>query len=187
MIDENNSQTLEKATFAGGCFWCMEQPFKDIPGVIDVIPGYTGGHKANPTYAEVCSGTTGHYEAVQITYNAERISFNKLLDVFWRQIDPTDTGGQFYDRGQQYGTAIFYNDENQKAAAEKSKKQLEQSGRFNKPIAVKILKESEFYPAEEYHQCYYLKNPEHYSTYKKGSGREVYIEKMWGDINSVDS
>jgi peptide methionine sulfoxide reductase msrA/msrB len=169
----------ELATFAGGCFWCMVSPFEEMPGIIQVVSGYTGGHKENPTYEEVCSGTTGHYEAVQITFDPDVFPYENLLDIFWRQIDPTDPGGQFYDRGRSYQTAIFYHNEEQKRKAEASKKALEESGRFDKPIVTEILPASPFYPAEEYHQNYHKKNPLHYKMYSRGSGREAFIEKHW--------
>jgi peptide methionine sulfoxide reductase msrA/msrB len=169
------------ATFAGGCFWCMVEPFEKKPGIISVISGYSGGWKENPTYKEVCSGTTGHYEVVQITYDPELISYETLLDIYWKSIDPTDEGGQFNDRGQSYQTAIFYHTEEQRIAAEKSKKHLEEHGPFNKPIVTKILPAKPFYPAEEYHQNFHKKNPFRYALYKKGSGREDYLKKHWED------
>jgi len=170
----------ELATFAGGCFWCMVVPFEEVPGVEKVVSGYTGGCEENPTYKEVCSGKTGHYEAVQVTFDLRTCPYEKLLDVFWRQIDPTDEGGQFHDRGTSYLTAIFYHNEDQKQKAEASKKALEASGRFPRPVATKLLPASSFYPAEEYHQDYHKKNPFHYSAYRKGSGRDAYIAKYWG-------
>jgi peptide methionine sulfoxide reductase msrA/msrB len=170
---------VELATFAGGCFWCMVSPFEKEAGIINVVSGYTGGFIENPTYEQVCSETTGHYEAVQITFDPQIYSYEKLLSLYWQQIDPTDPGGQFYDRGQSYQTAIFYHNEEQKNIAEQSKKELDESGRFKKPIATKILKAKEFYPAEDYHQQYHKKNPFRYQMYKKGSGREVFIEKHW--------
>jgi len=173
-------QPYELATFAGGCFWCMVSPFEEMPGVIKVVSGYTGGHKENPTYEEVCSDTTGHYEAVQITFDPKVFPYEKLLDIYWRQIDPTDPGGQFYDRGSSYRTAIFYHNEEQKAKALASKEALEKSGRFGKPIVTEILPASTFYPAEEYHQNYHQKNPLRYSLYRKGSGRDQFIQKHWG-------
>lgn len=179
--EDKNEGTYQYATFAGGCFWCMVPPFQKLPGVIEVIAGYTGGHKENPTYKEVCSGTTGHYEAVRVKYDPSVISYQELLKTFWHQIDPTDEGGQFYDRGQQYQTAIFYHNEEQRILAEESKKELEKSGKFEKAITTKIIKASAFYPAEEYHQDYHKKNPEHYASYKKGSGREDYIKRTWGE------
>ncbi|MBO8177838.1 MAG: peptide-methionine (R)-S-oxide reductase MsrB [Bacillus sp. (in: Bacteria)] len=169
------------ATFAGGCFWCMVEPFEEKPGIISVISGYSGGWKENPTYKEVCSGTTGHYEVVQITYDPELISYETLLDIYWKSIDPTDEGGQFNDRGQSYQTAIFYHTEEQRIAAEKSKKHLEEHSPFNKPIVTKILPAKPFYPAEEYHQNFHKKNPFRYALYKKGSGREDYLKKHWED------
>jgi methionine-S-sulfoxide reductase len=144
---------IELATFAGGCFWCMVPPFESTDGVIDIMSGYTGGRTKNPTYEEVCSGDTGHYEAIQIKYDPSKVSYDKLLRIFWRSIDPTDMGGQFYDRGQQYQTAVFYHDDEQKSLAEESKTELERSGKFKVPIATKILKADVFYPAEEYHQA----------------------------------
>ena len=173
------SKKSEFATFAGGCFWCMVSPFDGLDGVLSVRSGYTGGQKENPTYREVSSGNTGHYEAVQITYDPARIKYEQLLDIFWKQIDPTDPGGQFYDRGQHYETAIFYHNEEQRNQAEESKGRLEASGRFKKPLATKILKACSFYSAEEYHQDYHKKNPEHYKQYKTGSGREAFIQKVW--------
>jgi len=169
------------ATFAGGCFWCMEHPFDKIDGVINVVSGYTGGKIDNPTYEQVCSFDTGHLEAVHVTYDPEKVSYETLLDVFWRQIDPTDAGGQFADRGSQYATAIIYHDEDQRVLAELSKKNLESSGRFDKPVATKILQASRFFKAEEYHQDYYKKNPGHYQRYKTGSGRQSFINMVWGD------
>lgn len=171
---------FEQAIFAGGCFWCMVKPFHEWPGIIEVVSGYTGGETKNPTYEEVCEGKTGHTEAVKITYNPTIISYEKLLQVFWQQIDPTDPGGQFFDRGQSYKTAIFYLNEEQKLKAEQSKKELEISGRFSKPIMTKILQAKEFHVAEDYHQDYYKKNPLHYNRYFIGSGRAAFIERHWG-------
>ena len=172
---------LEKATFAGGCFWCMESPFEELDGVKDVIAGYTGGHKENPTYGEVSSGRTGHLEAVQVTYDPSKITYNKLLDVFWQQIDPTDPSGQFADKGSQYKTAIFYHSEEQKHLAEESKKQLEESRKFDKQVVTEILAASTFYKAEDYHQDYYKACPIKYNAYKKGSGRAKFIKDEWSD------
>ncbi|WP_042346657.1 peptide-methionine (S)-S-oxide reductase MsrA [Bacillus massiliigorillae] len=174
--------TLKKATFAGGCFWCMVKPFDKYEGVVSVMSGYTGGTMENPTYEEVCSNQTGHYEAIQITYNPDIIPYETLLHIFWMQIDPTDKGGQFYDRGKSYETAIFYHDEEQRMAAEKSKAKLQQSGRFAAPIVTPIFPASVFYKAEEYHQQYYEKNPNHYNAYHVGSGRAAFINKHWGDV-----
>jgi len=169
------------ATFAGGCFWCMEQPFEKIDGVIDVVSGYTGGRTDNPTYEQVCTIDTGHLEADNVIYDPGQVSYETLLDIFWRQIDPTDANGQFADRGSQYATAIIYHDENQRVLAESSKKQLETSGRFDKPIETKIILASKFFKAEEYHQDYYRKNPEAYQQYKIGSGREFFLNRVWKD------
>jgi peptide methionine sulfoxide reductase msrA/msrB len=170
---------METATFAGGCFWCMEPPFEQLEGVKEVHAGYTGGETENPGYEEVSSGRTGHLEAVEIEYDPSKISYRELLDVFWRQIDPTDVGGQFADRGKQYKTAIFYHNENQKQIAEESKRQLDSSGTFSKPIVTQIRPAMPFYSAESYHQDYYNNNPLHYNRYKKGSGREDFIKENW--------
>lgn len=169
-----------KATFAGGCFWCMEGPFETLQGVTDVISGYAGGEEANPTYEGVSSGTTGHREAIQIAYDPAKISYGELLDVFWRQIDPTDGGGQFADRGRQYQTAIFYHDAEQQDLAEASKAALAESARFDKSIATEILPFRSFYPAEDHHQDYYKKQPARYSSYRSRSGRGPYLAKAWG-------
>ncbi|MGD2279341.1 MAG: peptide-methionine (S)-S-oxide reductase MsrA [Candidatus Omnitrophota bacterium] len=169
----------EKALFAGGCFWCMEPPFENLEGVTEVESGYTGGKTEDPTYEEVSSGATGHYEAVLVTYDPSKVSYKKLLEIFWTNIDPTDPGGQFADRGSQYKTAIFYYNEEQKMAAEDSKKRLEASGKFDRPIATRILKAGEFYKAEDYHQDYHIKEPARYGAYKKGSGREDFLKKKW--------
>ncbi len=167
------------AIFAGGCFWCMEPPFEALDGVISVEAGYTGGRTEHPTYEEVSAGTSGHLEAVRVVYDPERISYGKLLEVFWRQVDPTDPGGQFADRGSQYATAIFYLDEEQRRLAEASKKRLDSSGIFDRPVVTAILPAGEFYRAEEYHQDYYRKNVFHYKRYRKGSGRADFIDSTW--------
>lgn len=159
----------------------MVKPFDQYDGIESVVSGYTGGHKENPTYKEVCSDTTGHYEAVEITFNPEIFPYEKLLQIFWQQIDPTDAGGQFGDRGQSYRTAIFYQNEEQKQLAEQSKQELNESGKFDKPIVTEILPAKTFYPAEEYHQEYYKKNPAHYQAFRKGSGRESFIQSNWGE------
>ena len=169
---------MKLATFAGGCFWCMVPAFSSRKGVYQVISGYTGGKEKAPSYEQVCAGKTGHLEAIQISYNPGEISYKDLLDIFWKQIDPTDDRGQFADRGNQYKTAIFYHDEEQKKLALESKKMLEKSGKFSK-IVTEIKKASEFYKAEEYHQNYYKKNPVQYKTYRYFSGRDEYIEKVW--------
>ncbi|QMU29477.1 peptide-methionine (S)-S-oxide reductase MsrA [Adhaeribacter radiodurans] len=180
---ENEAQenkNYELATFAGGCFWCMVKPFDQWPGVIKVVSGYTGGTTPNPTYEQVCSDRTGHYEAVQITFDPSLISYDEILTTFWQSIDPTDSGGQFGDRGSSYKTAIFYHTEEQKAAAEKSKSELQANGPFQGlPIVTPILPAKPFYPAENYHQDYYKKNPMHYQRYSVGSGRAGFLERHW--------
>lgn len=170
---------LEKATFAGGCFWCMVEPFDERPGIHEVISGYTGGDLEDPTYTDLVSKDTGHVEAVQITFDPDVFPYERLLQVFWQQIDPTDAGGQFADRGEHYQTIIFYHNEEQKRLAEESKRELEESGKFSSPIVTKIREAKPFYPAEEQHQEYYKKQPYHYKMYKKGSGRKDFIEKHW--------
>jgi peptide methionine sulfoxide reductase msrA/msrB len=172
-------EKLEQATFAGGCFWCMVSPFDEQPGIIEVISGYTGGHTENPTYEEVCADTTGHYEAVQITFDSAIFPYEKLLELFWQQIDPTDNGGQFNDRGLSYRTAIFYHNEKQRIMAEESKAALASSGRFQNPIVTEILPAASFYKAEDKHQHYYKKNPFHYNLYREGSGRARFIRENW--------
>ena len=171
---------IKLATFAGGCFWCMEPPFEKLAGVQKVISGYTGGDRQNPTYKAVARGLTKHVEAVQIYYDPEQISYKDLLEVFWRSIDPTDDGGQFVDRGTQYVSGIFVQDEEQKRLAHQSKKNLEASKRFNKKIVTPIIEAKEFYPAEEYHQDFYKKSPVHYNVYRYGSGRDQFLDKVWG-------
>lgn len=173
--------TKSIATFAGGCFWCMVKPFDRYEGVAQVVSGYTGGEVENPTYELVCTNTTGHREAIQITFDETIISYETLLDIFWQQIDPTDNGGQFFDRGDSYKTAIYTHSEEQRVAAEKSKEALEESGLFSAPIATEILPAKPFYLAEEGHQDYYLKNPAHYQRYSVGSGRVQFIKTHWGD------
>ncbi|MGH7927975.1 MAG: peptide-methionine (S)-S-oxide reductase MsrA [Candidatus Binatia bacterium] len=172
----DNSQTA-KATFAGGCFWCMEPPYDELDGVISTVSGYIGGSKKNPTYEEVSAGTTGHAEAVQITYDPKKITYQKLLAVFWRNIDPLTANAQFCDTGSQYRSAIFYHDEMQKSLAEKSKKALQ--GGFKQPIVTEIVPASEFYPAEDYHQDYYKKNPVRYKIYRYGCGRDRRLQELW--------
>lgn len=175
------AKIYEKATFAGGCFWCIEEAFERIDGVIEAVSGYTGGHVENPSYKDVTSGYTGHYEAVEVTFDPLKVSYEDLLNVFWQNIDPTDDGGQFVDRGGQYRTAIFYHNETQKVLAEESKNRLANSGRFNKPIVTKILEAKKFYKAEDYHQDYYKNNKFNYKIYKLNSGRMEYINKFWKD------
>ncbi len=170
---------LEVATFAGGCFWCMVQPFETQPGIHKVVSGYTGGTKENPTYEEVCAGVTGHTEAVEITFDPAIYPYAKLVELFWQQIDPTDEGGQFGSRGTSYRTAIFYHNDKQKEIAERSKQALIESARFKKPIVTEVLAAEIFYEAEDYHQQYYKKNPELYATFKEESGRAPFIRENW--------
>ncbi len=169
----------EKATFAGGCFWCIEAPFEGIDGVISSVSGYSGGKEKNPTYSQVSGGRTSHKEAVQVTFDPDVISYAEIIDIFWQQFDPTDAGGSFYDRGTQYQSAIFYHNNQQKAVAEASKKRLEQSGIFDKPIVTPIEKFTNFYKAEDYHQDYFRKNPREYKSYRTGSGRDRFIAQHW--------
>jgi peptide-methionine (S)-S-oxide reductase len=172
-------QQYEKAIFAGGCFWCMVKPFDSQPGIISVVSGYTGGHVEYPTYEQVTTGTTGHTEAVEITYDPRIISYETLVETYWQQTDPTDALGQFADRGDSYRPVIFYANEKQKEIAEQSKAALQNSGRFNQPIVTKIEPAQPFYPAEEYHQDYYKKHSVHYNLYREGSGRAGFIRKNW--------
>ena len=169
-----------KATFAGGCFWCMEAPFDVLPGVISTTSGYTGGNKKNPTYQEVSSGSTGHAEAVQVLYDPKKISYEKLLEVFWHNIDPTVKNRQFCDVGSQYRTAIFYYDEAQKKAAEESKAALQKSKPFKGELVTEITAATEFTPAEDYHQDFYIKNPTRYKFYRAGCGRDSRLKELWG-------
>lgn len=188
MIKNEEESKMEKATFAGGCFWCMESPFEELNGVTEVIAGYTGGHKENPTYEEVTSGKTGHLEAVQITFDPSIITYSELLDVFWRQINPTDIRGQFADRGEHYKTAIFYHNDEQKRLTEESKEKLQASGKFQGDIVTEIIPASKFYVAEDYHQDYYQKSPIRYKLYRAGSGRDAYLKSTWEDTtNNNDS
>ncbi len=173
-------EKMEKATFAGGCFWCMEPPYKKLEGVISVTAGYIGGKKAHPTYEEVSSGTTGHAEAVEVVFNPSKVTYDRLLEVVWQNIDPTAINAQFADHGTQYRTAIFYHSEGQKRLATASKERLAKSGTFKEPIVTEIVPASVFYPAEEYHQDYYKKNPDHYQRYKVDSGREAFLKRVWG-------
>jgi peptide-methionine (S)-S-oxide reductase len=169
---------LAKATFAGGCFWCMEPPYDELEGVISSISGYIGGTTKNPTYEQVSAGMTGHTEAVEITYDPKKVSYEKLLDVFWRNIDPLTANAQFCDSGSQYRSAIFYHDQTQKTLAEASKRRLQD--RFKQPIVTEIVRASEFYPAEDYHQDYYKKNPIRYKIYRYGCGRDSRLQELWG-------
>jgi peptide methionine sulfoxide reductase msrA/msrB len=182
---ETQPVMTQTAVFAGGCFWCTESDFEKVDGVIEAISGYTGGHVANPTYEQVSAGGTGHVEAVKVIYDPAKITYAQLLDVFWRHVDPTDAGGQFVDRGSQYRSVIFYADDKERQIAEASKKKLAASGRFDKPIVTDILPLGVFYPAEDYHQDYYKKNPIRYHWYRSGSGRDQFLEKVWGDAKST--
>jgi peptide-methionine (S)-S-oxide reductase len=168
------------AIFAGGCFWCMEPPFDALDGVLSTTSGYTGGRVANPSYEQVSEGGTGHREAVRIEYDPARISYPELLEVFWRNVDPIDAGGQFCDRGSQYASAIFALDAEQRRFAEASKQSLDRSGKLGKPIATPILEAGAFYPAEEYHQDYAQKNPIRYRYYRHGCGRDARLKEVWG-------
>ena len=179
--DQEMDGNLKTATIAGGCFWCVEADFEKVEGVVEAISGYTGGQLANPTYKEVSAGGTGHTEAVQVIYDPQKVSYSKLLDVFWRHVDPTDPDGQFVDRGSQYRSGIFYHDEEQKHLAQESKAAMDKSGRFNRPIATEITMLTTFYRAEDYHQDYYKKNGIRYKFYRSGSGRDSYLKKTWGD------
>jgi len=171
---------LAKATFAGGCFWCMEHPFDELPGVVSVTSGYTGGRKPNPTYKEVSAGGTGHAEAVQVVYDPAVVSYGKLLDVFWRNIDPTVKDRQFCDVGSQYRSAIFFHDDEQRRLVDESLRELEKSKPFKEKIVTQVVPASEFWPAEEYHQHYYKKNPLRYQFYRAGCGRDARLKQLWG-------
>lgn len=177
----NTGGKTEIATIAGGCFWCIEAPFEKIEGVKKVISGYAGGTEPDPTYKQVSSGNTGYREAVQVYFDPDIISYSEILDIYWKQFDPTDEGGSFYDRGHQYTSAIFYIDEVQKQVATDSKEKLDKAKKFNKPIVTPIIEFTTFYPAEDYHQDYYKKDPERYYSYRKGSGRDTFIMKIWKD------
>jgi len=184
--DSDANAEFDKATLAGGCFWCMEHPFEKLDGVVDVVSGYTGGHEEDPTYEEISSGQTGHVEAVQVVFDPSRTTYAEILDLFWRQIDPTDPGGQFVDRGSQYRTAIFYHSEEQKALAETSKADLDDSGIYDRPIVTEIKRVSKFYQAEGYHQDYHRKNPMGYKQYRRGSGRDQYLTDVWKDKTRIE-
>lgn len=180
----NNTEKTSSAVFAGGCFWCTESDFEKVEGVIEVISGYTGGRVENPTYKQVSAGGTGHIESVKVIYDPSKVSYEQLLDYFWRHVDPTDPGGQFVDRGSQYRSAIFYANDTEKRLAETSKQQLAASGQFKKTIATEILPLGKFYPAEDYHQNYYKKNPIRYKWYRSGSGRDQFLKKTWTGMKS---
>jgi len=177
--EKSTPETTASAVFAGGCFWCTESDFEKVDGVVEVISGYTGGQIENPSYEQVSSGSTGHIEAVKIIYDPSKISYEELLDVFWRHVDPTDPGGQFVDRGDQYRSAIFYANENERQIAEASRDRLEESRRFTNPVATLIEPLGVFFPAEDYHQDYYKKNPIRYKWYRSGSGRDAFLKKTW--------
>ena len=177
----NTDMSLAKATFAGGCFWCMEKPFDELPGVIDTTSGYTGGTVENPSYSQVSSGGTGHVEAVQITYDPNQVSYETLLAVFWHNIDPVDGRGQFCDKGSQYRSVVFYQDAAQQQAAAASKQALEESNQLSQAIATTIQPASTFYPAEDYHQNYYQTHPVRYQVYRFGCGRDQRLAQLWGD------
>lgn len=186
MSDMNKTNdNLQTATFAGGCFWCVEADFEKVDGVIEAISGYAGGHTKNPTYKEVSAGKTGHAEVVQVIYDPAKVSYSKLLDVFWRHVNPTDPDGQFVDRGTQYRTAIFYHDDQQKRLALVSKRQLEKSARFDKPVVTEITMLKHFYRAEDYHQDYYKKHGLRYKFYRINSGRDQFLEKTWSVDNQA--
>jgi peptide-methionine (S)-S-oxide reductase len=174
----------ETATFAGGCFWCMEPPYDKLDGVLSTTSGYTGGHQTDPTYKQVSAGTTGHTEAVRIVYDPQKISYQQLLDVFWKNIDPTTPDRQFCDTGSQYRSGIFYHDDNQKQAAEESLRKLKQTKPFPEPVVTEITAAGAFYPAEDYHQDYYQKNPLRYKYYRFACGRDKRLEQLWGDSTS---
>ncbi len=182
---QGEDQVRQHALFAGGCFWCMESPFEKLEGVISVESGYAGGTTAYPSYENHAAG--GHLEVVEVVFDAKRVSYQQLLDIYWRQIDPTDSGGQFVDRGHSYTTAIFYFTEEQRVLAEQSKKTLEESGLFQKPLATSILPAPPFYRAEEYHQDYYKTNPLRYASYRAGSGRDSFLKKSWREEKTTKS
>lgn len=182
----DSKRELAVATFAGGCFWCVESDLEKVPGVVKAISGYTGGRVENPTYKQVSAGTTGHLEAVEVHYDPNIISYEGPLEAFWRTVNPTDAGGQFVDRGEQYATAIYYHNEAQRLAAEQSKAQLATSGRYDEAVITPILPASRFYVAEDYHQDYYRRNPLRYKYYRYNSGRDQYLEKTWGEELHVD-
>jgi len=183
-MESRKKSGYEEATFAGGCFWCMQPPFDSLSGVVETVVGYSGGKEENPTYEQVWQGKTGHAEAIKVIYDPMKIDYETLLETFWINIDPTQENGQFADRGRHYRTVIFYHDDSQKKKAFLSKKKLEESGKFKRPIVTSVEKFVSFYRAEEYHQKYYEKNPIHYNSYKKGSGRTDVIERTWGKQDS---
>jgi methionine-S-sulfoxide reductase len=181
---ENPAPNLKSAIFAGGCFWCMQPPFDHAKGVVKTIVGYSGGTEPNPTYQQVSSEKTGHRESIEVTYDPAQINYDQLLDIYWRNINPTQANGQFADIGSSYRAAIFYANDDEKKLAEASKEKLAKSGKFQKPIVTEILPAMKFYPAEEYHQKYYLKNPVAFEAYHVGSGRVGYLERIWGKTSN---
>lgn len=180
LLPRNAAGKTATATFAGGCFWCMQPAFDRVDGVTSTTVGYTGGHTKNPTYEQVETGSTGHAESIEVTYDPAKVSYAKLLDVFWHNIDPFTANGQFCDHGNQYRSAIFYHDADQQRLAEESKKTLEASGHFTQPIVTEIVAATDFYPAEDYHQKYYEKNPLRYRYYRYGCGRDQRLQEIWG-------
>jgi len=180
--NEKISEKHRSAVFAGGCFWCIEADFEKLDGVVEVVSGYTGGKVENPSYEQVSGGGTGHLESVKVVYDPEKISYEALLEYFWRHVNPTDSGGQFVDRGDQYRSAIFYGNEDERHLAEKSRMELEKSGQFDKPVVTEILPLETFYPAEAYHQDYYRENPIRYKFYRSGSGRDRFLDKAWKEV-----
>ena len=181
IASQAESASLAVATFAGGCFWCMEPPFDELDGVVSTISGYTGGQKPDPTYQEISRGGTGHAEAVQVRFDPRKIGYARLLEVFWRNVDPTTPDRQFCDTGDQYRTAIFYHDAEQKRLAEESKRRIEGSGKLDRPIVTQIVEAGDYWPAEDYHQDYYKKNPLRYKVYRYGCGRDQRLEELWGE------
>lgn len=175
------AETLRRATFAGGCFWCMEPPYDRLDGVVSTTSGYAGGDVEDPSYEAVASGRTGHRESMQVVYDPDRVSYEELLEVFWRNVDPTDAGGQFCDRGHQYTTAIYYHDAEQRELAEASKRRLQESGRFEEPIVTPVESLEAFWPAEEYHQDFYREHPVRYKVYRFNCGRDRALNELWGE------
>ena len=181
IADAATEPKLESVVLGGGCFWCIEADYEKLDGVVDVISGYAGGHVKNPTYKQVSAGGSGHIEVVKVTYDANKINYSQILDYFWRHVDPTRDDGQFCDRGSQYRPAIFYQDEAQKKLALASTKQIEQSKPFEQPLKVELIQAGTFYPAEDYHQDYYKKNPIRYNFYRFNCGRDARVEQLWGE------
>jgi methionine-S-sulfoxide reductase len=180
-MPQKDLSQYSKAYFAGGCFWCTESDFESVPGVVEVISGYAGGHVDNPSYEEVSGGTTGHAESIEVYYDPDKVTYKDLLDVFWHSVDPTDAGGQFCDRGSQYRSEIFYADDEQKKAAEASKAEIEKTKPFDAPIVTQIEPLKHFWPAEDYHQNFYKTHTLRYKTYRAGCGRDARVRELWGD------